>query len=933
MKGYKQVSDACDTPPPTRRIHPNPARPTAWYNWGMARGLAFPIAAALLAGLAPMDTSIAQSPAAVDSLVTHVRTLVDQRQWDVLIDQLPAHIEDARARGDSLTLGRMVCAQGQAFLGVGRVADSRMKLDAAARLSEANADTLTWLTALGVTALALNSQGQSNDALGVIERQRHLATAARDSTGMAFAALGEGYTCLNLGRLERALDAYSDAIPLFGALGVTEWRITALVGKGIALKGLGQWQASRDINYEVRDIARETGDLRNESDAINNLATLEYVHGDLAVAATLYEEAYRIKVAGPDPVDIAAVASNLAELKMELGQFDEAVTILEETRRRCRDLGSEKEYFVVTVTLAQVQDTRGRPAAAESLFREVLSRASSKRVVDKAALGLTRMHVAAGAFDEALAVISEYATELGRDAGGPLIRMNLLEVITLRQLGRVNEALALAERMDDAIDAPRMRPLVLAERAQCESALGRDDNARALVVEVVETLEVEREHTESFTWREIFAGGVYPRLCDAVAAAFTNSGDQAEQAFDLIQRIKGRTLLERIARPGRPITGAFEPVTLREAQTQLESDDLLLDFNVGLYETVMFVVSTNSVRLVSLPGSRSMFAEQVGLFCSLVGSRGGTEQIEAIERSREVVRDGILQELSGQMQDVRRVIVCPDGYLSAVPFDLLLERGQDTLPPDICYLPSPALLNIDRPGASPTGAVALAAIDSDLAGATAEIGDLNREFDGVSVVKGLAPDLAALLSDKELIHVAAHVDVDNARPWHSGIRLGAAAGTADDRPQATHLWASDVVELPLQARLAVLAACESARGLATGGQGVLGLSTAFMVGGVSTVIATLWKVDDATTRELMRRFYRGIARGDSPAAALQLAKQAVREDQHTRHPYYWAGFALIGHGDVPLAIEARQTTSLYIYLLVIGLGIVAVFVWRKIRAV
>lgn len=95
-------------------------------------------------------------------------------------------------------------------------------------------------------------------------------------------------------------------------------------------------------------------------------------------------------------------------------------------------------------------------------------------------------------------------------------------------------------------------------------------------------------------------------------------------------------------------------------------------------------------------------------------------------------------------------------------------------------------------------------------------------------------------------------------------------------------------------KLVVLSACETARGVVMQGEGVAGLRRAFLVAGAESVIASLWKVDDSVTRLLMTHFYRLLRAGRSRSEALTTSASVVRSKPEYAHPYYWAGFVLVG---------------------------------------
>jgi CHAT domain-containing protein len=99
----------------------------------------------------------------------------------------------------------------------------------------------------------------------------------------------------------------------------------------------------------------------------------------------------------------------------------------------------------------------------------------------------------------------------------------------------------------------------------------------------------------------------------------------------------------------------------------------------------------------------------------------------------------------------------------------------------------------------------------------------------------------------------------------------------------------------LSADLTVLSACQTALGREIRGEGLVGLTRSFMYAGVPRVVATLWKIDDAATAELMRAFYRALLKeGRGPAAALRAAQLELARTPAWSAPYYWAGFVLQG---------------------------------------
>jgi CHAT domain-containing protein len=108
----------------------------------------------------------------------------------------------------------------------------------------------------------------------------------------------------------------------------------------------------------------------------------------------------------------------------------------------------------------------------------------------------------------------------------------------------------------------------------------------------------------------------------------------------------------------------------------------------------------------------------------------------------------------------------------------------------------------------------------------------------------------------------------------------------------------DIYNLELGADLVVLSGCETALGREIRGEGLVGLTQGFLYAGARRVVASLWRVEDRATAELMGRLYRGLLQeGLRPAAALRQAQLAIAAERRWRDPYFWAPFVLQGDWD------------------------------------
>jgi CHAT domain-containing protein len=150
--------------------------------------------------------------------------------------------------------------------------------------------------------------------------------------------------------------------------------------------------------------------------------------------------------------------------------------------------------------------------------------------------------------------------------------------------------------------------------------------------------------------------------------------------------------------------------------------------------------------------------------------------------------------------------------------------------------------------------------------------------------------------DYKVLHFATHGILNDASPMYSHLVL-----SQGDKNEDGLLEAWELMRMDLHADLAVLSACETARGRFGAGEGVIGLSWALFVAGVPTTVVSQWKVESASSRDLMLGFHQRLMAPSkakmSKAEALRQAALKLMKDPATSHPFYWAGFVLVGAGE------------------------------------
>jgi len=143
----------------------------------------------------------------------------------------------------------------------------------------------------------------------------------------------------------------------------------------------------------------------------------------------------------------------------------------------------------------------------------------------------------------------------------------------------------------------------------------------------------------------------------------------------------------------------------------------------------------------------------------------------------------------------------------------------------------------------------------------------------------------------KILHFATHGILNNASPMYSHLALADGGAGEDGLLEA---W--ELMQLELHADLAVLSACETARGRFGAGEGMVGLSWAMFMAGVPSIVVSQWKVESAGTRDLMINFHRGLMSSETKSAALRQAALKVMKNPATSHPFYWGAFVLVGEG-------------------------------------
>ena len=377
--------------------------------------------------------------------------------------------------------------------------------------------------------------------------------------------------------------------------------------------------------------------------------------------------------------------------------------------------------------------------------------------------------------------------------------------------------------------------------------------------------------------------------------------------------------------------GEAEIVT-REKLNELLPDSLgaFLEYVVTAEKTFLFVITKPanqaavSTKVYTINLKQSDLAPRISTFRKQLASRSVNFHKEAA-----ALHNLLIAPAAAILKTKRNLVIVPDDVLWELPFQALLSSENRYLLEDysLFYVPSLTVFNEmkklqkKKPKSS---AINLFAMGNPTLGweTKEQIQQLNRDakLDPLPESEKEVLELAKLYGEKSkiyvgpdaredklkneagrynLVHLATHGFLDDATPMYSQILLASNRTPEEDGL----LEAREILNLKLNANLVVLSACETAMGKIGKGEGMIGLAWALFVSGVPTTVVSQWRVDSASTTELMIQFHKRLrsmySQANSPSpvpdALREAALNLLQSDQY-RHPFYWAPFVVIGSG-------------------------------------
>lgn len=439
---------------------------------------------------------------------------------------------------------------------------------------------------------------------------------------------------------------------------------------------------------------------------------------------------------------------------------------------------------------------------------------------------------------------------------------------------------------------------------------------------------------------------------------------------------------------------AYEQITeppvwdLQRIQEEVIADDdtILLEFSLGSEKSYLWATTRTDFASYELPPKTEINSAIETVYESVKNPPRDSSSPSPSTAPIQQLSDMLLKPVAGKLK--KHIIVVADGTLHYVPFQLLITSENKALVANhvVVNAPSASILgyleqqaarrqtrehtlaafgdpvfesnfrgtqtgsadqaNVTQtPGADRS---AFALRDIEVSGDSVNAASIQplfyakrelamlREIGGNQSLIATGFDASrerlknADLTRYAILHFAAHGILDPKRPENSGIFLSMIQ--QDGKPQNGYISLQDIYGLRAPVDLVVLSACRTGLGKHVRGEGIIGLTRGFMYAGASSVVASLWKVDDEATSELMKRFYSNmLQRGMRPAEALQAAQNSIRQEPQWSSPFYWAAFTIQGdyRNDIKTARVIADSTP--VVPIAIGFALLASTLWVSYR--
>jgi CHAT domain-containing protein/Tfp pilus assembly protein PilF len=674
------------------------------------------------------------------------------------------------------------------------------------------------------------------------------------------------------GNYAAAIEAQHQALEIVTDLGDLDGEAYARQQLGLTYSRMGQYDRALRLNQEALEIVQRIGDRSREASTLDEIGNLYRQQGEYEQALQHYVQALAIWQAIDSPVGEARSLRNAGFVKEQLGHYGEAQADFQQSLALQRQIGARGHEGLTLNGLALAYAAQDETTEALSALQQALTlhrELGDRPGQAKALSDLGNVYLQANRLTEAEATLYE--------------ALDVLESLGASEL-KDTDKIALFDTQLEAYDT--LQQVLVAQNNPTKTLTALEVAERGRARAFVDSLTVRLADTS-----DIPGDITFPDLANIRQIARQQNATLVEYAI-----VKANT-----EQPELYIWVVSPTGDIRFRQQSLQGIDL-----------AALVQSTRSSLGVR---SRATIAVEYS----------GPTTEEQLQELHQLLIAPIADLLPTDPE--QRVIMIPQGDLFLVPFPALLNEQGQHLIEQHTLLTSPAIQVLDltrqrrqqlsatRQEKSPLAdvlivgnpempTVRIPSIDWEgqldpLPGALTEAQEIAAFFNTQAITGSVATEerIKQQMATPQILHLATHGLLEYGFPGESEVRdLPGAIALTPGNGEDGLLTAAEIYDMNLNAELVVLSACDTGRGRITG-DGVVGLSRAFISAGTPSVVVSLWSVPDAPTADLMVAFYEQLQQGQDKAQALRQAMLQVMAQPGNEAPKNWAAFTLIGEAD------------------------------------
>jgi CHAT domain-containing protein/Tfp pilus assembly protein PilF len=745
--------------------------------------------------------------------------------------------------------------------------------------------------------LLYNTLGEKQKALEYYDRSLQLARAQGDRMQEATALGNIGTVYDDLGDDRKALDYYEQALALRRAVGDRDGEAVTLNNIGVAYDWMGERQKALEYYERALPLLRAVGNRRIEAQTLSNIAEAYDKSGELQRALDYYHQALALARTVSDPAIEAIILFGIARTERQRGkliaartQFESALCEIESLRTRVTSQQLRASYFAskqhfyefyleLLMQLHQLIPSEGHDAAAV----QASERARARTLLEL--LGEARVDIRQG-IDSVL-----------------VKHERTLQHLLNSKAERFTKLLSGGHTKADSAAAKKELNALLAEYQEIQASIRAASPRYAALTQPqpLSVKEIQQQVLDHDTVLLEYALGEERSFLWAVTPTILNS-------FELPKRAQIDSLARKVydllaARNQRTVNETPKQRRERLAQADAEyqktaailSQTVLGPAAAQLGAKRWLVVADGALQYLpfgALPVLQSTGYRPLALAHEIVSLPSAS--VLAVLR-RELEKRNPASKPVAVLADP--VFASKDSRVKRNKLIAAKNIGEQYAGLEVGRLPEDELERALRNFAlrDTTGfhipRLVFSRQEAEGILANAPAGETMKALDFAA---SRATATSAELSQYRMVHFATHGLLNSEHPELSGIVLSLVDEQGE--PQNGFLRLHEIYNLNLPAELVVLSACQTALGKEIKGEGLIGLTRGFMYAGAACVVASLWKVDDEATAELMKRFYQKMLGPEKlrPAAALRAAQVSMWKEKRWQAPYYWAGFVLQG---------------------------------------